>query len=284
MSSPPRSPAVGVRLKIGVSACFLHPDPNRSAFAKKTLLYLEQSMAHWIMSAGALPVLIPAPNGDTARRVDGSARHDVELADYAQWLDGVVMHGGADVWPGSYGEEPLRPEWRGDAVRDAYEIDVVRAFAAAGKPVLGICRGLQLINVAYGGTLYQDTQTQRPGALQHRDGEVYDRLFHELSLEPGSRLAGLLGGSASRTVNSVHHQAIKDLAAGFAVEARCPVDGVIEAIRHQDPQVWVAGVQWHPEFHRPDDAAQGHIVDDRPLLDDFLAAARARRDAASSPA
>ena len=88
------------RLKIGISACFLHPDAQRSVFAFKTLQYIEQSMAHWVMSAGALPVMIPPPQGDTARG-------DVGLDDYAQWLDGLVMHGGADVWPGSYGEEPL---------------------------------------------------------------------------------------------------------------------------------------------------------------------------------
>jgi len=267
------------RLKIGISACFLHPDPGRSAFAFKTLQYIEQSMAHWIMAAGALPVMIPSPAGDTAVRADGAARHDVVLADYARWLDGVVMHGGADVWPGSYGEEPLRPEWRGDAIRDAYEIALVHAFAAAGKPVLGICRGLQLINVAFGGTLYQDIGTQHPGALIHRDGQVYDRLFHTLELVPGTRLAQLLGGDPRRTINTIHHQGIKDLAPGFVVEARCPDDGIIEAIRRigapdaAPGASYVAAVQWHPEFHRPEDG----VLDDTPVLRDFLDAARAAR-------
>ena len=253
------------RLKIGISACFLHPDPQRNAFGLKTLQYVEQSMAHWVMSAGAMPVLVPSPEGDTARG-------DVTLADYAGWLDGLVMHGGADVWPGSYGEEPLRPEWRGDRIRDEYEIALVKAFAAAGKPVFGICRGLQLINVAYGGTLYQDTSTQKPGALVHRDGQTYDQLFHELDVVPGTRLAVLTATSASRKINSIHHQSIKDLAPGFAVEARCPDDGVIEAIRHKG-DAWVAAVQWHPEFHKPEYG----VLDDAPLLNDFLDAARAAR-------
>lgn len=253
------------RLKIGISACFLHPDPQRSAFGFKTLQYIEQSMAHWVMSAGAMPVLVPSPAGDTARG-------DVSLADYAQWLDGLVMHGGADVWPGSYGEEPLRPEWRGDRIRDAYEIALVKAFAAAGKPVFGICRGLQLINVAYGGTLYQDTSTQKAGARVHRDGQTYDQLFHQLDVVPGTRLAALTAADPRRKINSIHHQSIKDLAPGFAVEARCPEDGVIEAIRHTG-DAWVAAVQWHPEFHKPEYG----VLDDTPLLQDFLDAALAAR-------
>ena len=257
------------RLKIGISACFLHPDAQRSVFAFKTLQYIEQSMAHWVMSAGALPVMIPSPQGDTARG-------DVGLDDYAQWLDGLVMHGGADVWPGSYGEEPLQPHWSGDRVRDEYEIALVKAFAAAGKPVFGVCRGLQLINVAFGGTLYQDISTQQPGALVHRDGQIYDNNFHTVDIMPGSRLSQLVPDADRYKINSIHHQGIKDLAPGFAVEARCPDDGMIEAIRlcgNDAGRPWVAAVQWHPEFHIPE---QG-VIDDAPILNDFLAAARATR-------
>jgi putative glutamine amidotransferase len=253
------------RLKIGVSACFFYPDPARAAFALKTLQYVEQSVPHWIMSGGALPVMIPSPTGETARG-------DVGFDDYAQWLDGLVLHGGADVWPGSYGETPMQERWNGDRNRDDYEIALVQAFAKAGKPVFGICRGLQLINVAFGGTLYQDIPTQRPEALVHRDAVAYDRNFHQLALEPGTRLATLLAGQPSRTINSVHHQGVKDLAANFVVEARCPDDGMIEAIRHTGG-AWVAGVQWHPEFHKPEHGT----LDDAPILQDFLNAARAAR-------
>jgi len=262
-------PDVADRLKIGISACFFHPDAARRAAPTKTLQWVEQSTAHWVMSGGALPVMIPSPAGDTARG-------DVTLAHYAQWLDGVVMHGGADVWPGSYGEEPLRPEWGGDRVRDEYEIALVRAFADAGKPVFGICRGLQLINVAYGGTLYQDIATQHAGARVHRDGEQYDRLFHAVDLVADSRLAQLLGASPSRTINSIHHQGIKRLAPGFVAEAHCPEDGVVEAIRHSGDG-WIAAVQWHPELHVPREQAQGSVLDDSALLRDFLDAARAAR-------
>jgi len=260
--------ALPERLKIGVSACFLYPDPARAAFALKTLQYVEQSVPHWIMAGGALPVMIPSPTGETARG-------DVSFDDYAEWLDGLVLHGGADVWPGSYGETPLQERWNGDRNRDEYEIALVRAFAKAGKPVFGICRGLQLINVAFGGTLYQDIPTQRPQALTHRDAVAYDHNFHDLAVEPGSRLATLLAGQPSRKINSVHHQGVKDLAAHFVVEARCPADGMVEAIRHTGA-AWVAGVQWHPEFHKPELGT----LDDEPILQDFLNAARAARTTA----
>ena len=253
------------RLKIGISACFLHPDPSRAVFAKKTLQYIEQSMAHWVMSTGALPVMIPSPAGD-------SAQGEPHFEDYAQWLDGLVLHGGADVWPGSYGETPLQERWSGDRLRDEYEQALVKAFVAAGKPVFGVCRGLQLINVAFGGTLYQDIGTQRPESLVHRDADRYDHNFHQLEIVPETRLQGLLAGAQSCKINSIHHQGIKDLADGFVVEARCPDDGMIEAIRHTGPG-YIAAVQWHPEFHRP----ELDTLDDTPLLNDFLDAARAAK-------
>ncbi|MGV3572437.1 MAG: gamma-glutamyl-gamma-aminobutyrate hydrolase family protein [Ramlibacter sp.] len=252
------------RLKIGISACFFHPDGERKAAPSKTLLWIEQSTAHWVLSEDALPVMIPSLQGETFRG-------NVGVEAYAEWLDGLVMHGGADVWPGSYGEEPLRPEWSGDRVRDAYEIALVKAFVAAGKPVFGICRGLQLINVAHGGTLYQDIATQKPGARVHRDAAAYDLNFHEVDILPGTHLAGLLQAGRHR-INSVHHQGIKELAPGFEVEAVSPDDGVIEAIRHGG-RSWIAAVQWHPEFHRPELG----VVNDTPLLRDFLEAARAAR-------
>ena len=251
------------RLKIGISACFLHPDPSRTVFAKKTLQYIEQSMAHWVMSTGALPVMIPSPAGD-------SVQGEPHFEDYAQWLDGLVLHGGADVWPGSYGETPLEERWSGDRLRDEYEQALVKAFVAAGKPVFGVCRGLQLINVAFGGTLYQDIGTQRPDSLVHRDADRYDHNFHQLEIVPETRLQGLLAGAQSCKINSIHHQGIKQLAEGFVVEARCPDDGMIEAIRHTGPS-YIAAVQWHPEFHRK----ELDTLDDTPLLNDFLEAARA---------
>jgi putative glutamine amidotransferase len=258
------------RPKIGISACFMHPDATRTAFAKKTLNYVERSVPEWLMAGGALPVMIPPTDCVEAKR------SSIAPDDYARWLDGLVLHGGADLWPGSYGEQPIDPRWQGDRERDAYETDLVKAFVAAGKPVFGICRGLQLINAAYGGTLVQDIPTQRPQALLHRDADLYDQLFHTLELQDGTRLAELLQGADSLKINSVHHQCIKELAPGFEIEARCPHDGTIEAIRHTG-SAWIAAVQWHPEFHGPEHGT----LDDRPLLIDFLQAALAARDQTS---
>ena len=183
-----------------------------------------------------------------------------------------MLHGGADVWPGSYGETPLQERWGGDRIRDEYEIALIKAFVAVGKPVFGVCRGLQLINVAFGGTLLQDIGTQLPQALAHRDADLYDHNFHQLEVVPKTRLEALLPGVSSYKINSVHHQGIKDLAPDFVVEARCPDDGMIEAIRYCGPS-YVAAVQWHPEFHHP----ELNTLDDTPLLQDFLAAAQAAK-------
>ena len=261
------------RLKIGISACFMHADPARQLFTGKTLQYVEQSIAHWVMSSGAMAVMIPSPTGATQRG-------DVTLDHYAQWLDGLVLHGGADVSPLSYGEKPLQEKWAGDRIRDEYEIDLVAAFGRHGKPVFGVCRGLQLLNVAYGGTLFQDIETQIPQALRHRDAQVYDNNFHGVEFVPGSRLAALYPNDERVTVNSIHHQAIKDLAPGFEVEAMSHEDGIVEAIRRTDAgQAYVAAVQWHPEFH----LAGSDTIDDAALLEDFLAAAGAARKKLQNP-
>jgi len=258
------------RLKIGLSACFSHADPARSLFTNKTLQYVEQSIAHWIMSAGAMVVMVPCPTGETARG-------DVKLSHYAQWLDGVVMHGGADVWPGSYGEEPLKEAWIGDRIRDLYDLALVEAFEQEGKPIFGVCRGLQLINVAFGGTLYQDIETQHehPQTLRHRDPVTYDRNYHDIQIVPNSRMAQLYPGQGQARVNSIHHQAVKGLAPGFEVEAWSLPDHVPEAIRRSNggKRGYIAATQWHPEFRNADSGT----LDDMPVLNDFLAACSAAK-------
>ncbi|MFT3718585.1 gamma-glutamyl-gamma-aminobutyrate hydrolase family protein [Pseudorhodoferax sp.] len=261
------------RLKIGLSACFSHADPTRSLFTGKTLQYVEQSIAHWLMSTGAMVVMVPCPTGSTQRG-------DVTYEHYAHWLDGLVMHGGSDVWPGSYGEEPLHENWIGDRIRDAYDLALVAAFEAAGKPIFGVCRGLQLLNVAFGGTLYQDIGTQVPGAFVHRDPVAYDLNYHRIEIRQGTRLSRLYPGVERARVNSIHHQAIKRLAADFEAEAFSVSDGIVEAVRRKAAAGgYVAAVQWHPEFHRPG----SDTIDDAPILQDFLDAVAAVRAAAADP-
>jgi putative glutamine amidotransferase len=232
--------------RIGISPRLFHPEQGARGVHTKLLDYLEHSVGEWVASRGALVFLLPLSE---------------RAADYAQALDGLVLQGGADISPLAYGEQPQKPEWAGDEMRDRYEIDLVQAFARAGKPVLGICRGAQLINVALGGSLHQDVPA-------HRTDE-YDLHAHDVRLEPGSGLARLYGETGPRRVVSIHHQAIKRLGRGLHVEARSEPDGLIEAIRSDGPN-YVCAVQWHPEFH----GGREGFLDGGPLLDEFLEAAR----------
>ncbi len=256
------------RARIGVSACFLPADPQRNLFKGKTLLYTEQSLLHWIMSEAAVPLLLPTAGGA------------VTATDLIEEIDGLVLAGGSDMSPLNYGETPLRPEWEGDYHRDIYEMELVRLCLAADKPVLGVCRGAQLLNVTLGGSLYQDIATQQPGALGHRNWEIYDHNFHEVAFTAGSRI-GAWYGSAGGRVNSVHHQALNKLGAGLVVEARSVPDGIVEAIRLAPlpggPAPFAYAVQWHPEFLlTTGDSAN---LDPRVLLRGFLAEVDARRKA-----
>ena len=233
-------------LKIGVSPRLFHPEPGAKGVHTKMLDYLEHSVADWIHSRDALVFVLPV--SDRAR-------------EYARSLDGLVLQGGADISPRSYGEEPQKPEWAGDPVRDRFEIALVQAFTQVQKPVLGICRGAQLINVALGGSLHQDIPDHRS------DG--YDQHSHKVRLEPDSGLARLYGETGPREVVSIHHQAIRRLGRDLVVEAHSEADGVIEAVRSRGP-TYICAVQWHPEFH----GGRSGFMDGGPLLDEFLRAAR----------
>ena len=232
-------------------------------FRGETLQYLEQSVSHWILSHGALPLMVPTLGHDAE-----VSRRKVSVRAVVDVLDGLVLQGGADVSPAIYGQEPLRPEWGGDAVRDRYELELIEGFLQHGKPILGICRGCQLLNVAFGGSLTQDLPSMRPETQTHVDGALYDELHHALVFEPGSRLIELYGQTAAPVVNSIHHQAIDRLGGDLRVEARSDSDGVIEAIR-ANGSTPVFAVQWHPEFHR----GRSDRLDPDPIMRDFLSRA-----------
>ncbi len=258
-------------LEIGISASFFHADPARPIFKGMTLQYIEQNIAHWLMQRDVLAFMIPSPDGSTRR-----ASSKVTLDAYAASLDALVLMGGADVCPESYGESALRPEWSGDRVRDDYEIGLLKAFIACGKPVLGVCRGAQVVNVAMGGTLWQDLGTQVPHALNHRNWSIYERNCHATSLVPGSGLARLYPGASIVKTNSIHHQAVKELGKDLVVEAWSEPDRIAEAIRWTGPS-YLFALQWHPEFHPPGDHS---YIDDTPVLDDFLATTARHKSAA----
>ncbi len=251
-------------LRIGMSARLYHPQPGAKGLQAKTLQYLEQSAAHWVMSRNVLVLMIPSVDKDGVIH-----RSSIRIAEYARALDGLVLQGGADVSPLTYGEDPIDPAWTGDRMRDVYEIELLHEFIAAGKPVLGICRGAQLINIAFGGTLFQDIGRQLRDAQAHVT-DAYEANLHGLRIEPGSRLAALYPGVERSRVNSIHHQSIKALGRGLKVEAWSEPDGVVEAIRGSG-KGYLFGVQWHPEFHAPGDRT---VLDSAPILDEFLDAAR----------
>ena len=167
----------------------------------------------------------------------------------ADTCDGLLIPGGADVNPVLYGQENTASDGIDDS-RDADEIALAKCFFAAGKPVFGICRGHQVLNVAFGGTLWQDIPAQCRAAICHyQDSAARGELFHSLTLAPDSLLARIMG-PGQHECNTFHHQAVRDVAPGFAAAAHAP-DGLVEAVESADGLA--LGVQWHPE-----NLASGH--------------------------
>jgi putative glutamine amidotransferase len=204
---------------------------NRKGFPN---LMLMEAYSQAVSQAGAAPVMIPL-----------GVPTETLQAILAR-LDGVLFTGGGDVRPQVYGsQDHPKVSWIDDD-RDRIELDLFRLLLAAGKPFLGICRGIQLINVALGGTLYEDILDQRPGALKHdRSRNARNYLAHAVELTETSRLSCILGDNQVK-VNSLHHQGIRELAPGLIVSAYAP-DGLIEAFEMSDYSFGMA-VQWHPEW------------------------------------
>lgn len=175
-------------------------------------------------------------------------------------LDGLLLPGGEDVAPASYGQ--AQQAWCGriSPERDDVELRLARWAMAGGLPVLAICRGIQVLNVALGGNLHQDIATEVPGSGKHDwyPDHPRDRLSHDVALAPGSRLA-TLAGTTSLSVNSLHHQALQNVAPGLAVVARAP-DRVIEAVEAPD-HPFALGVQWHPEELAANDPRAQRLFD-----------------------
>lgn len=240
-------------IKIGITSCFLYPDKERVVFGPKTLSYIENDMARYVTKKGILPVLLPD--------VD-----DELLADILKEMDGFVLQGGSDLAPQTYGEEPIG-KWKGDAHRDQYELKILDFAIKNSKPVLGICRGFQLMNAYFGGTLYQDIETQRPDAGSHRSADLYDTISHAVEFTAGSYLDKLYNGVTEPKINTVHHQAVKTLGNNLEVYAKSK-DGFIEAFGYtKEPEGKVMGVQWHPEFTP---TLKNELIDESIIYNAFL--------------
>jgi putative glutamine amidotransferase len=188
-----------------------------------------------VRAADGLPIILPIGDDDP-EMIDG----------YLSAVDGLLFTGGEDIAPAYYGEARDERCQEPDPERDLFEIHLARAGLDRKVPMLGICRGLQVLNVAAGGTLYQDIAC-RPGTARYHSASLADRgrLMHGVRLVPGTRLRAIMGVVESE-VTSTHHQFVKDLAPGFVVGAASVEDGIVEGIEHPGHAFTVA-VQWHPE-------------------------------------
>ena len=198
---------------------------------------LNRAYVDAVVAAGGVPLILPA-------REDESQADD--LLDV---LDALLLSGGGDIDPARYGDETIHPETYGiHPLRDAWELALLTGAYPRDTPILAICRGIQVLNVALGGTLVQDVADQWPGAVVHNQRELglpTDAVGHEVAVVPGT-LGFDVFGTDTVGVNSYHHQAVRDLAPGLVTAATAP-DGVIEAVAATD-KPFVLGVQWHPEL------------------------------------
>jgi putative glutamine amidotransferase len=190
-----------------------------------------------VIAGGGIPLVLPPLLGDAY------------AAEIIEVLNGLVLSGGEDVDPVHYGAE-AHPTVQSniDPLRDAQEMTLYRLARKRDLPVLAICRGIQLVNVALGGSLWQDLPSDKPDGLPHNQTDGRDARTHPVNLIPGSKLARALGATHLE-VNSFHHQSIRDLAPGLVVTASAP-DGEIEGVESAPDDPWLLAVQWHPEeFH-----------------------------------
>ncbi len=196
-------------------------------------VYVNRDYVQAILKVGGIPMLMPIVQEQEMirRQIDS--------------VDALLLSGGQDVVPHHYGEDPSPCLQETCPERDLYELEAVRYAFSLGYPILGICRGLQLLNVAFGGSLYQDIPHSFPGCLEHMQKEKKEEATHPVTMIKGSKLYPIFDSETVPT-NSFHHQSIKKLAPGFRVNAHA-ADEIIEGIERQDVP-FVMGVQWHPEM------------------------------------
>jgi putative glutamine amidotransferase len=233
-----RRPVIGLT---GAPAVVRYADTDLPAYS------IVDAYVESVWSAGGLPVMLtPAASPASA-------------AGYADMLDGLILTGGGDVDPARYGQPREELTDRVVPARDDFEIELTRLALARGLPVFAVCRGIQVLNVACGGTLIQDLATA--GRRQH-SSPVMPPLYHDVAITPGTLLAETTGATRLR-VNSIHHQSVRQVGDGLAQSA-VAADGTIEAVERREPG-WVLGVQWHPELMAAEDTAQRALF--RALVD-----------------
>ncbi len=223
---------------IGISSNYYPAQTDRDFSRGRDVNYLQVDYHKYLENAGGIPVLLPV-------------LHDKAVLEQTiTRIDALFLSGGADIAPEFYNEEILDQEWLGEIPRAKFEIELLKLAIHQNKPVFGICRGLQLINIALGGTLYQDLGKQC-NLDNHRVIQGKPIPHHNVTLETGSWLHKVIGDTTIR-VNSSHHQAVKTVAPGLKVTAKSE-DGVIEGLESTNAN-FVVAVQWHPERMEADHA------------------------------
>lgn len=217
---------------IGITS-YRHVFPTRSTGPNLLGSVLSDDYAHGVETAGGLPVILPF------------AERKASISEYADVLDGLLLSGGDDVTPELYGEEPRVGLGEVSPERDELEIALISAMVDRGKPILGICRGIQILNVAFGGSLYQDLNREWRGSIQHSQKARRSHLSHTVHIQPASRLYELLGGRPQVRCNSFHHQAIRNVGNPL-IPVAWDEEGLVEGVEHPELP-FVVGVQWHPE-------------------------------------
>lgn len=191
----------------------------------------QQNLVDVLTEAGALPIVLPLSDVENVKQ-------------YVDQVDGILLAGGSDVDPQNYNEQPQPLIKNVEPDRDEFEIAIIKEARKQNKPIMGICRGMQVLNVAFGGNLYQDLSYYDGLAIRHSQTTPIEFKTHAVKFKEGSFLADIFGLEDS--INTLHHQAVKDLGSIFEVTAWAP-DGVIEAIESVDDGAKVIGIQWHPE-------------------------------------
>jgi gamma-glutamyl-gamma-aminobutyrate hydrolase PuuD len=211
-----------------------HPLIGIADTYREGVCYVPRTYIDAIFKTGGIPVVIPL------------MRDDSVIVELLKSIDGIVFPGGGDFDPAYYHEKPIPQMGTINAPRDTFEIRLLHLAAANNVPVLGICRGLQLINVAFGGSLYQDIPVQYyDKSVSHRQKKSNNEPSHSVIVEDSTVFSKIVGDKILM-VNSAHHQAVKRLADGFTISGKS-ADGIIEAMEKIDSANWILGVQFHPE-------------------------------------